>query len=149
MDAIRKRVVVACSVEHAFEVFTRQVDAWWPRGHRRFGDSELRLEGGAGGRLVEVSQSGEEHVLGGVVDWDPPHLLRFSWRLGAPPQAPTLATVRFAAEGDGTLVAVEHVEGPHAHPDWTASAVRFDRGWTHVLAALAAHLDPAPAEPEA
>lgn len=140
MDAIRKQVRVRCSVEHAFEVFTRRVDDWWPRGHRRFDDSVLRLEGGVEGRLVEVSRSGEEHELGGVLAWEPPHLLRFAWRLGAPPQAPTLATIRFTEEGELTLVAVEHVEGPHALPDWTATSALFARGWTHVLAALADQL---------
>jgi uncharacterized protein YndB with AHSA1/START domain len=138
--AVRQEVVVRCAPDHAFRVFTAQVDAWWPASHRRFPASTLRLGAGEGGALIETSTTGEVHQLGEVVRWEPPRLLCFSWRLGAPPSAPTLAFVRFEPAGDQTRVRVEHVEGPHALPDWARTATIFRRSWRHVLDALAAHL---------
>lgn len=137
---VRQEVRVRCRPDHAFAVFTSRVDAWWPPSHRRFPASTLSLGAGVGGPLVETSTTGEVHRLGEVVRWEPPELVCFSWRLGAPPSAPTLAFVRFQAEGEHTRVRVEHVEGAHALPDWAHTATIFHRSWGHVLAAFAAHL---------
>jgi uncharacterized protein YndB with AHSA1/START domain len=139
-DPVRQEVRVRCRPAHAFTVFTTRIDAWWPESHRRFPESTLALGEGLGGALVETSVSGEVHQLGEVVRWEPPDLLCFSWRLGAPPSAPTLAFVRFEADHDHTVVKVEHVEGPHALPDWARTASIFHRSWRHVLDAFAACL---------
>jgi len=141
-DPVRQEVRVRCRPDHAFSVFTTRIDGWWPPSHRRFPESTLALGTGVGGALVETSVSGEVHRLGEVVRWEPPRLLCFSWRLGAPPTAPTLAFVRFEDDGEHTVVKVEHVEGPHALPDWARTATVFRRSWRHVLDAFAASLEP-------
>ena len=67
---LEKEIRVACSREHAFAVFTSRIDVWWPRGHRRFGESELRLEPFVGGRFFERAANGEEFDLGAVRIWE-------------------------------------------------------------------------------
>mgnify|MGYP000282727570 CR=1 FL=1 len=139
-EPVRQSIRVRVPAARAFAIFTQQVDGWWPESHRRFPESTLTLAPGEGGQLVERSASGEVHQLGEVVTWEPPGRLAFSWRLGAPPTAPTLATIRFTEEHDTTLVEVVHVEGPHALPDWVRTARIFTSAWRHVLDAFAAHL---------
>ena len=146
---IRHEVLVACPIDHAFAVFTGRIDGWWPRSHRRIPGSRLVLEVGPDGRLMEIGAGGEEHVLGRVLAWEPPTGLCFSWRLGAPPEAPTLVSIRFIEEGSRTRVQVEHREGPVPLPDWGRTSQVFDRSWRHVLDAFQpAASVPAPSKPD-
>ncbi len=98
--AIRKSVVVSCSVEHAFRVFTEGIGGWWPfEGHSLFGEDRAGVvfEGQVGGRVYEVSESGEEGLWGTLTAWDPPHRFAMTWhpgprrRNGAGPRDPVLA----------------------------------------------------------
>ena len=43
-EPVLRQITVACSVEHAFRVFTAKLDLWWPPGHRKFSGSSLALE---------------------------------------------------------------------------------------------------------
>lgn len=144
-DAVRKTVALRCPPEHAFRVFTERVDAWWPPSHRALG-GRMALEPGVGGRLLERAGT-QERVLGRVVEWAPPGRLAFAWRLGAPAEVTTLATVTFAPEGEGTRVDVVHVESVPRLPDWGRTATIFDRAWGHVLEALAAFTLAPPGDP--
>jgi uncharacterized protein YndB with AHSA1/START domain len=138
-DMIRHEVFVRCPGPHAFEVFTERVDQWWPRSHRRLGSSRIQLGQGVGGRLEEHGE-GRVLLLGEVLVWEPPVRVELSWALGAPSDAPTRVTVRFAEVPFGTRVRVEHVEGARPLPDWTVTSKIFDTAWQHVLAALSAHI---------
>lgn len=136
MSEVRHSVRVRCPVSHAFAVFTERVDAWWPPTHRRLRGSTLAMEPGPGGQLVERGPDGTILQLGEITAWEPPGLIGFAWRLGAPPDAPTSVRVRFTPDADATLVEVVHVEGPRPLPDWARTATLFDAAWRHVLAAL-------------
>ena len=65
---------VACSVEHAFEVWTAGIGSWWPSDHTVTGRSDLVvvLRGGVGGRIYERTADGVEHDWGEVTVWKPP-----------------------------------------------------------------------------
>ena len=99
---VRRAVAVAAGPERAFEVFTAEIGRWWPMAtHSVFGEqASVAFEDG---RLVErigdaVSEWGE------VLEWDPPRLLRLTWRPGNPAEEATEVTVRFHPDGDGTRV---------------------------------------------
>jgi uncharacterized protein YndB with AHSA1/START domain len=78
----RVTTVVEVDPADAFEVFTREIDAWWKRGPRyRSGSGTLRFEGGPGGRLVEA-QDGGELEIGKVLVWEPGERLVFEWVVG-------------------------------------------------------------------
>lgn len=135
---LERSIRVRCSVERAFEVFTAEVDAWWPSGHRRFERSCLLFEAEEGGRLVERAETGEEVVLGDVLVCDPPHRLVYTWFPGAFAR-PTEVEVRFTPAGAHTLVEVTHAAGASALGDaWPERLEIFGRAWSEVLPAFAA-----------
>jgi uncharacterized protein YndB with AHSA1/START domain len=131
---VRRAVAVAAGPERAFEVFTDQIGRWWPLAtHSVFGErASVAFEDG---RLVErfgdqVSEWGE------VLEWDPPRLLRLTWRPGNPAEEATEVTVRFHPDGDGTRVELEHVGWErHARPQQAAED--YSQGWPIVLGAFA------------
>jgi len=63
-------------------------------------------------------------IDGEVLDVDPPRLLRCRWTIEG---VPTTVTVRLHADGDGTVLHLEHVRlTPEMRPD-------FDGGWGQKL----------------
>ena len=53
--AVRRAVTVKAPIEHAFDVFTRQMGRWWPRETHHVGPTPARaiMEPFAGGRWFE------------------------------------------------------------------------------------------------
>jgi hypothetical protein len=99
---------VAVSPEHAFDVWTRRTRLWWPPSHTVSGDPErIVIEPRAGGRVVEVARSGEEHRWGEVLDWEPPSRVRLLWHLFFDRSEATELEITFRARGDGTAVRLE------------------------------------------
>jgi uncharacterized protein YndB with AHSA1/START domain len=135
-EAVRRSVRVRAAPERVFRTFTERIDSWWPASHRALPGSVLSLEPGAGGRLQERAPSGEERLLGTVLEWEPPGRLVYTWALGSPPGLHTVVQVTFVADGDGTRVEVLHTEGTLGE-QFPRTAPRFDRAWEQVLPALA------------
>ena len=101
---------VACSVEHAFEVWTSRIGTWWPRDHTVTGAAglEVVLEGGVGGRIYERTAEGVEHDWGQVTVWSPPRRLGYRWHLHSDPALATEVDVHFSPDGPGaTRVEIE------------------------------------------
>jgi uncharacterized protein YndB with AHSA1/START domain len=134
---VRREVVVATEPQRAFEAFTDQIGRWWPMGtHSVFGDeASVAFEGG---RLVERLGS-EESEWGRVLEWEPPRLLRLTWRPGNPETEATELTVRFSAHRGGTLVELEHT-GWERHAQGRQAAENYGEGWPVVLGAYARRL---------
>lgn len=74
---------VACPADHAFDVWTRRIAAWWPVDHSVSGEPDLAvvLEPRVGGRIFERLPSGIEHDWGEVTTWEPPARLGYLWHL--------------------------------------------------------------------
>ena len=140
VEPVRKSITVEASVEHAFEVFTERMSEWWPvkthSAHKELAD-EARLEPRLGGAIFELWRDGREN-WGEITVWEPPHRLVFSWHPGLGPEETTEVEVRFAADGDSTVVELEH-RGWEARGD-RAAEVRadYDQGWIGVLERYAA-----------
>jgi uncharacterized protein YndB with AHSA1/START domain len=92
--------------------------------------AELVWEARAGGRLYEVSTSGEEADWADVLVWEPPSRFVLAWRVN--PERPlTEVEVRFTEDGDTTRVELEH-------RGWPEDTARdgydgYDKGWDVVL----------------
>ncbi len=137
-EPIRRTLHLAVPVAHAFNVFTRHVDAWWPSSHRKFEDSTLSFEASVGGRFLETSASGEQAVFGEVRLWEPPHRVAYSWFPGSS-AGPTEVDVRFVSEGEQTRVEITHSEAESGLGDkWPERVQLFVRAWDSVLPAFAA-----------
>ena len=108
---VEKSVTVSVPVERAFEVFTEEIGTWWPlRTHAV--DTEqsetVVMEGRVGGRLFERTPSGEEHVWGTLVAWEPPSRVIYSWHPGRGEETAQEVEVTSRPEGDGTRVDIRH-----------------------------------------
>lgn len=139
-DSATVTTVVAVDPAMAFAVFTEEVDAWWKRGARfRFGGTRtgvMRFEPRVGGRLLEVfdEAAGDVHEAGRVRVWQPPHRLVFEFRgLDLRPGESTEVEVRFAPEGDGTRVTVEHRGWSALPPDHPARHGLGEPSFTSLL----------------
>ena len=137
---VRKRIRVAASPTHAFDVFTRRMTRWWPPEHS-INTSPIEavvLEPEVGGRWYERGENGSECRWGTVLVWEPPARLILNWQINPQWQFDAALTteveVRFQGDGDGTIVELEHrLEG------YGAAAVQmrgvFDRlkGWGDIV----------------
>jgi uncharacterized protein YndB with AHSA1/START domain len=111
---------VKASPERAFDVFVREIGAWWrpsitfqttPRAPGR-----LAFEEREGGRLTETLENGKVFEIGRIAVWDPPRRFVFGWRQAAfPPDLVTEVEVTFEPIGDETRVSVDH-RGFHRVP---------------------------------
>lgn len=110
-DAVTVSTVVGVAPAIAFQVFCEEIDRWWRRNptYRRNPDSVVRFVERPTRRLVEVTPEGTVD-LGDVLRWEPPHLLRMSWRvpIGAVPESDTAVEVRFEPDKAGTRVTIIH-----------------------------------------
>ena len=131
---VRRTVAVAAVPERAFEAFTADIGRWWPMArHSVFGEqASVAFEDG---RLVE-RLGAEVSEWGEVLEWDPPRLLRLTWRPGNPAEEATEVTVRFRPDGAGTRVELEH-SGWERHARGQAAADGYGVGWPIVLGAYA------------
>ena len=104
---------VAATTGRAFEVFTRDIGAWWqPNDLFRFtprSPGRIALEAGEGGRLTETLANGTVFEIGRVTGWEPGARLALTWRQAtfAPDQL-THVEVLFEAVADETRVTVTH-----------------------------------------
>ena len=111
---VRKNLFVNASQDHAFEVFTAGMGRWWPKSHK-LGEAELDtqiIEPKEGGRWYQRNLDGSTCEIGTVEAWEPPARVLLIWQLNAQwtfdPDLKTEVEVRFASEGSGTRVELEH-----------------------------------------
>jgi hypothetical protein len=137
---IGKRIVLRCSPERAFLLFTEEAGRWWPAERRHTDDaaSAIRIE--ATGRFYERAVDGSEVELGVARVFDPPRRLLLDWYPGTGPAHPTQVEIRFAAVDGGTEVTVAHAIGTAPAEVFARNAPRYAQSWDRVLEALAAAL---------
>jgi uncharacterized protein YndB with AHSA1/START domain len=113
---VRKSVTVAAPLAVAFEVFTAQIEAWWPMASHHIGQADCAavvIEPRAGGRWFERGVDGTECDWGRVLLWDAPNRVTLMWQLSArfqfDPSIETEVDVRFTAlDARTTRVDLEH-----------------------------------------
>jgi uncharacterized protein YndB with AHSA1/START domain len=138
---VRKSIVVSCSPEEAFSLFTEGVASWWPLSTHSVGDDKARsavFEGLVGGRIYEIWNDGQEREWGTVLTWEPPHRVVFSWQPNPDRPASTEVEVRVTREGDGARLELEHRGWERLGGEAAEAYGSYDRGWDVVLAAYVA-----------
>lgn len=121
-------MLVEVDQEHAFRVFTQEIDQWWRSGLKyriaAKGRSVLHLEPKVGGRLFEAfeTDAGQKVVSTGTVTvWEPPSRLVFEWRaMNFAPGEATEVEVRFEPKPRGTLVVIKQRGWNRIRPDHPA-----------------------------
>lgn len=131
-----KSVTVPCPVERAFELFTSQINAWWPLASHSVGGTEARtveMDCRLGGQIVEVVSDGSRATWGTISSWVPPHQIAFSWHPGLPETEATQVAVTFRPGKQATLVTLTHT-GWEVRADGSEARQGYDTGWDLVLA---------------
>ncbi|HVQ87840.1 MAG TPA: SRPBCC domain-containing protein [Actinomycetes bacterium] len=132
---VMRTVLVRCSPERAFAVFTQEMTNWWPLQSHSVYPTEPSTVTFDNGKLIETLADGRSDVWGEVLTWNPPSELSFTWHPGQPSGDRTQVTVRFTAEADGTRVDLEHV-GWEVFADQAQErreSYDSEGGWTQVL----------------
>jgi uncharacterized protein YndB with AHSA1/START domain len=139
---IEKSVVIPCSTERAFAIFTEEISAWWPPERRHTQDPSSAMFLLPSGRFYERAGDGREVELGRVRAWEPPSRLLLDFYPGTDADHPTEVEVLFAAEGDAsaTRITVHHRPTPESQTLYESRAPRFVASWDLCLPALARHV---------
>lgn len=137
---VEKSVTVSVPVERAFEVFTAEIGTWWPlRTHAV--DTErsetVVMEGRVGGRLFERTPTGEEHVWGTLVGWEPPNRIVYSWHPGRGEETAQEVEITFGPEGEGTRVDIRHYGWEKLGDRLEETIASYNEGWDKVIAVYA------------
>ena len=136
---IVKSVVLRCSPEHAFVLFTEHAGQWWPADRRHTDDADSAIHIEASGRFFERARDGSEVELGVVRAFEPASRLMLDWYPGTGRAHPTQVEIRFDAIDTGTRVTVRHGPGHGGVDGFARNAPGYDRSWDLVLAALVGH----------
>ena len=135
--AIKKSVVVNRPVEDAFRVYTEQVGSWWPFAKTHSVAKEdvetVILEGREGGRFYERTKSGEEHLWGTMLVWEPPQRIVYSWHPGRGEGTAQEVEVTFTPSGNGTRVELVHTGWEKLGERMEAAVAEYTMGWDKVL----------------
>jgi uncharacterized protein YndB with AHSA1/START domain len=111
IEPLRLSFDVGCDPDHAFATWTRKASSWWPPDHTVSHDAEAQIvfEPRVGGRIFERTSGGREIEWGEIVEWDPPHRLRYLWNIATDRERATDVAIVFRGLPDrSTRVEVEH-----------------------------------------
>lgn len=134
-DALTLEFTVACTPEHAFDVWTAKTSRWWPRAHSVSADPELAvvIEPRTGGRIYERTSGGVEHDWGEVTTWEPPDAFAYLWHLAQDRSDATEVEVRFNGEAEHTKVTIVHQGWERLGKRGSELRRRNRHGWAGVI----------------
>jgi len=142
VEPVRVTVRVRRNIEDAFDLFTRDIGAWWLLDKASFGGDrafELHMEPFVGGRFFERYVDGEEHTGGRILRWEPPTLVAYTWQHDDW-SAPTDVEVRFVEEEPSlTRVELEHRAWERLGPVAERMRDMYNNGWPTVITCYASY----------
>ncbi len=142
---VRKEIVVERSREDAFRVFTTEMTAWWPTASHSINADDVvdvLFEGHVGGRIAEVTSSGDTLEWGRVLEWGDPEGFTVSWKPNLDPAGHrTTWRVRFESIAD-EITRVEVVHSGFEGFGEEAGVIRaqYVPGWDVVLGGYMTHV---------
>jgi hypothetical protein len=145
LSPIRREFEVRCSVEHAFDTWTRQMGLWWPpKGHSvsRTDTKSVKVEPQLGGRISETTRDGEKIFWGTVNIWEPPNRFGYLWHIGENDASEaTQVIVTFTAlDPARTRITIDHKGWENAGPKAGPRRRGNERGWDGLIAAFTAFM---------
>ena len=135
-EPVRHAVTVSLALEDAWRLFTTDTGRWWPFDSHSIHGGEttnVEWEPRVGGEVREVTADGRTAHWAEVLAWEPPHRLVLAWRVGSRDRAATEVEVRFAPDGDGTRVQLEHRGWERLGRDAAELRDSYREGWPLVL----------------
>jgi uncharacterized protein YndB with AHSA1/START domain len=147
LPPVRKTIEVGTTADHAFRVFTADMQKWWPPpcegGEER---TNMVVEPRVGGRWFEQIKGGGDRQLGRVLAWEPHSRLLLTWQLRLKektfdPNLETEIEITFTPTAPAkTLVAVEHrkLERFGLEAEQAYQAFNSPNAWVGILEAFRA-----------
>jgi hypothetical protein len=135
---IRQSTLVRSDREHTFEVFVRDIGAWWPTRPHSLGQEKVvtvTIERELGGRVFETWADGHRADWGEVIVWQPSERFGMTWTILP---AVTEVELTFTALAPAlTRVALEHRGWDRLTTEQLAAATSvsggYSAGWKHIL----------------
>lgn len=133
---VTKTRALACSAEHAFDSFTRDIGRWWPTRTHAIGDDvvDVVLEPRVGGSMHEVAADGSTTAWGEVLEFDRPRRVRFTWHLQR--TTGTEVEVEFSPTEGGCELRLTHRGWEAWGEEGAQRRQDYDNGWDVVLASF-------------
>lgn len=140
LTPVVKTIQVRLDAADAFDLFTRQMDRWWPLARFSCGGAtaqSIEMELRVGGTVGERTRDGTFHVWGTLTAWEPPRRSALTWQPGQAPETATRLEVAF------TPVAAGGTEVRLVHDGWRDAGRRgsYAEGWDAVLACFVARAE--------
>ena len=150
--SVRTQIVVDVPIERAFAVFTEDFDSIKPRDHNMLAVdiAETVFEPREGGRIYDRGIDGSECHWAGVLVYEPPNRVVFSWNISpqwqieSDPEKTIEVEVRFIPETpERTRVELEHrnLERHGAGWEGVRDGVGGNDGWPLYLRRFAERLE--------
>lgn len=145
---VRVEVTVDAPIAKAFDVFTQQIDSWWPREYR-LGAAErinVQIEPRLDGRWFEQTSDGNEAEWGRVLAWAAPNHIVLSWSIAVDfsaqpdPERASRVDVTFTeVDSTRTTVTVVHSDFERHGEGWQGmrEGVAHQGGWPGIMDAYA------------
>jgi len=137
IEPVVKILELDVAPQHAFEVFTKRMGAWWPVLTHSVAIDEVRdvlVDDCVGGTIRELTRDGVEHEWGTITAYTDGERIQFTWHPGAPADQSTTVDVRFDAVGSGTRVTLLHTGWEVRGEDGQRIRDNYESGWDLVLA---------------
>lgn len=138
-DPIVKRLDLACTPAHAFDVFVNRTARWWPLGSHAVTASEgkpalaVTIEPRVGGAVYETAQDGSRHPWGEVLAFETGREIAFTWHPGGSADQATRVSVAFEDHDGGTRVTLTHSGWEVWAGEATERRGNYDSGWDMVF----------------
>ena len=143
IEPVVKTITVACTPEEAFRYFTADFSIWWPAATHsvvayasEFTDKPAAVifEPRICGRIFERACSGQEHIWGSVLAWEPPARVEFSFHPGRDDKEMQTVEVRFSSVPEGARVVLTHSGWEKLSANAQKARDSYDQGWETVFA---------------
>lgn len=148
LPAVVRTLAANCSRAHAYAIFTARIGQWWPAAFSASGVdlADVVIEPHVGGRVYEISKSGDEFTWGAVKAIQDGTAITMVWTLGVRAPDPTELDVRFAGDitgdlADGDLVANVTLRHSGFVSDDDHGRLESAGGWTEILSAYKAYAE--------
>jgi uncharacterized protein YndB with AHSA1/START domain len=133
---LTKTVTVPLAVEDAFRLYTEGIATWWPVSTHSVEKEEaetVTFEPGEGGRIYEQTKSGDEHLWGTVLTWDPPSRIVHSWYPSRGEDTAQEVEITFERAGSGTRLELVHTGWETLGDQAVEVYGNYETGWDYVL----------------
>lgn len=135
MKPVEKSITVPLTPTEAFDLFTADIDQWWPMASHSVGGagSNVTFANHKGGDITETTSAGENLIWGRIIAHDPGKYLAFTWFPGRSEAEATVVTVSFTKTKTGTRCDLAHGGFEVLGPVADAVSTAYLKGWGLVL----------------